>query len=132
MGVTFQPRPEWLAGYPQVKRVAIGGCALGYRTQPGHQAHAHTDSGLVCILETAQWTADAPSPTFLHEVGHLLTGQGHTPFWAQAYARLLEAAGYEVSRGGRWESPGWAMSQWGMTAVDFNNLDRHQLRLSIR
>lgn len=89
--------PEF-AGHPEVAGVFVGGCVdRGDGSSFRAAAHAHTDEpnkGWVCVrsprrLRTA---AGGPSQVMLHELAHVLTGDGHTDRW-RAMARSL---GYRV------------------------------------
>lgn len=78
--------PEDLRSRHAVK-VFVGGCVLrGIGSKFRAKAHAHPD-GWICF-RSDRWLEDRS--LILHELAHLITGQGHTDRWRKV---LLEIGG---------------------------------------
>lgn len=83
------------AAYPEFKGLFVGGCVeRGVGSSFRARAHAHSRAGhhqgWICVRSRHRiYTASGgPSQLMLHELAHLLTGQGHTDKW-RAAARAL-------------------------------------------
>jgi hypothetical protein len=88
--------------YPEVKGIYVGGCVQrGEGSSFRAQAHAHTDSnwiypGWICVRSAKRlYTSNGgASQLMLHELAHILTGEGHTDKW-RAKAKEL---GYRLPK----------------------------------
>jgi hypothetical protein len=87
------PKSEWPQelNRPEVKGVFCGGCVeRGIGSRFRAKAHAHTSGdykGWICFLSEKRLTEHY---LCLHEVAHLISGQGHTDAWRKV---LLEIGG---------------------------------------
>jgi hypothetical protein len=77
--------------HPSVRGVFIGGCCLrGVGSVFYGKAHAHTGpaghpfTGWICVRR-AHWLGD--SALMLHELAHVVTGEGHTARWRRYLLR---------------------------------------------
>lgn len=94
------PAIKMFSEHPEVKGVFVGGCVeRGDGSSFRAIAHAHTSKrdeqhGWICVRSPKRlYTANGtPSQTMLHELAHIVTGQGHTDKW-RTKAREL---GYRV------------------------------------
>lgn len=86
--------------YPEVKGIYIGGCVeRGEGSSFRALAHAHTSKsseyhGWICVRSAKRLytSGGRPSQIMLHELAHIVTGQGHTDKW-RAKAKEL---GYRI------------------------------------
>lgn len=89
MPVVFE-RPVELQR-PEVAGVFVGGCvARGDGSSFRHTAHSHTEGthkGWICVRAARRLSERV---LMLHELAHILTGEGHTDKWR---AKLLELGG---------------------------------------
>lgn len=84
------------AAHPEFKGVFVGGCVdRGVGSRFRAQAHAHTEPngknpGWICVLSPKRLYTDrgGPSQLMLHELAHLLTGDGHTDRWRKVAREL--------------------------------------------
>lgn len=79
--------PETLYGYYSVAGVYVGGCVSGAKSFRA-KAHAHTEQengGWICFLSAKRLADDA---LVIHELAHVLTGQGHTDGWRKMVVAL--------------------------------------------
>lgn len=114
--------PEFMKEHKELKGICVGGCILTGKWHKGTKvkdengeyvknedgkfirhhvaAHAHTHpedprQGFICFstLESLQ-----KETTCKHELAHIITGEGHTKKWAEAYVGL--------------ETPKWLTVEW--------------------
>lgn len=87
--VQAENMPEVLREHPELKGVFIGGCVdRGVGSSFRAQAHAHTsgkNKGWICIRG---WRRLYQRQLLLHELAHILTGQGHTDVWRTRLRQL--------------------------------------------
>lgn len=79
------PRADWPEDLrrPEVKGVAVGGCARTKKRLGSYHAHAHTSGewrGWICFRSP---TMLAQKETRLHELAHVVTREGHTRRWRE-------------------------------------------------
>jgi hypothetical protein len=88
------PREQWptaLHHGPEgaLVGVFVNGCvARGEGSRFRRQAHAHTDGphqGWICILSAKRLT---DTPLLLHELAHIITGEGHTDTWRRMLLQI--------------------------------------------
>lgn len=85
----------------RVAGVSLGGCCLAFGTERKgamrRRAHAHTGAqsamrGWICFLsskpERVRTATGRPTTTLIHEVGHIVTWEGHTARWRKAVSAL--------------------------------------------
>jgi hypothetical protein len=74
---------------PEVKGVFVGGCvARGDGSRFRAKAHAHSrgeHAGWICFLSAKRLEC---RELILHELAHILTGEGHTDKWRRELLRL--------------------------------------------
>src|SRR3990167_4507812 len=86
--------------YPEFKGLFIGGCVdRGDGSSFRAKAHSHTDDpnkGWICV-RSAKRVGDFNKPTMLmlHELAHLLSGDGHTDKWR----KVARSLGYRLDYG---------------------------------
>lgn len=80
-----------LSNFPEVCGVFVGGCVeRGEGSRFRAKAHSHTTgdhAGWICFLSAKRLLC---RELFLHEIAHVLTGEGHTDKWRE---RLLQIGG---------------------------------------
>lgn len=90
-----------LAEYPQVKGLFVGGCVeRGDGSRFRALAHAHTSKqslyhGWICVLSTRRALVTESgnlSQIMLHEVAHIISGDGHTDKWR----KVCKEIGYRL------------------------------------
>jgi hypothetical protein len=81
--------PECLQGHDKVVGVFIGGCVdRGAGSSFRARAHAHThgtNAGWICVRG---WRRLYQRQLMLHELAHILCGQGHTDKWRKTLRAL--------------------------------------------
>lgn len=87
--VDFEP----FNSYPEFQGLFVGGCVdRGDGSSFRAQAHAHSkqpNKGWICVRAARRvWSGDKPSALMLHELAHLLTGEGHTDKWRTVVRQL--------------------------------------------
>ena len=78
------PTPDYLR-HESLRGVFVGGCvAHGDGARFMAKAHAHTSgphTGWICVLSAKRLQC---APLMLHELAHIITGDGHTDRWRTA------------------------------------------------
>ena len=82
--------------YPEVKGIFVGGCvSRGVGSSFRASAHAHTSDkdthkGWICIRSPRKLYKKngEPSMLMIHELAHILTGEGHTDKWREKVREL--------------------------------------------
>lgn len=99
--ITYAP----YADFSQVRGVFLGGCVeRGDGSSFRRIAHAHTEgvhTGFICVRSAKRlWymgSITKPSLTMVHELAHIVSGQGHTDKFRKAYKELsFKFWGFEI------------------------------------
>src|SRR3990167_5671638 len=102
-------------GQAPLKGVFNGGCVdRGEGSSSRRMGHAHIDKngenpGWICIRSMKRIynpRTGKLDDTLLHELAHILTGQGHTLTWGRKFKELAHKFGvpYRITRNYAWKS----------------------------